>query len=301
MSSTSGLIELITGSTSATGINIENTSATTGGIRIKASGATGDINIQSVDNINLTSSGAGGDIILTSASTAAGAVKLTNSSTGGISLETNRNAVDGISIVNNVGGVKILAGKSTPGITFGDPSGNFATMDEFGTGAVAYYVGAAGAATYPVVYPLYWFSTATGGQTTSQCRVGSFANNDTGENFIRYRLPFRSRVVGMTLISDQETVNAAGTFIHMSVTNTTGLDTTPAYAYWIYNAGAAADNIVVSSTFLGSVTSVAEIPAATTFYVFLAYGSTGTNINVVGTARTVPSEFQVHLYLQQVA
>jgi len=144
-------------------------------------------------------------------------------------------------------------------------------------------------------------STASGGQTTSQCRVGSFPDNNTAETFIRYRLPYKARVVGMTLLSDGETVNASTTYIHMSVTNTTGLDLTPAYSYWIYNAGAGADDIVVSSNIGSSVVGVADIPANTTFYVFLAFGSAGATINVVGTARTVPSEFQVHLYCQQVS
>ena len=85
----------------------------------------------------------------------------------------------------------------------------------------------------------------------------------------------------------------------MSITNRTGLDTSPAYGYWIYNAGVAnPGNIVVSDS--GSMTNVGDIPANTTFYVYMAFGSSGTTINSVGTARSVPTEFQIHLYLQQV-
>jgi hypothetical protein len=55
LSSTTGAIELITGSASATGINIENTNATTGGIRLKTTGTSGDISITSADDITITS------------------------------------------------------------------------------------------------------------------------------------------------------------------------------------------------------------------------------------------------------
>lgn len=103
----------------------------------------------------------------------------------------------------------------------------------------------------------------------------------------------------MTLISDGETINASQTYIHISVDNATGLDTTPTYAHWIYNAGVAnLGDIVITDN--GSMTSVADIPANSTFFVFMAFGSLGASINVVGTARTVPAEFQVHLWIQQV-
>jgi hypothetical protein len=83
------------------------------------------------------------------------------------------------------------------------------------------------------------------------------------------------------------------------VTNTTGLDASPNYAYWIYDAGVGnAGDIVVTDN--SNMTSVADIPANSTFYVFLAFGSSGATINSVGTARTVPAEFQVHLWIQQV-
>jgi hypothetical protein len=300
LSSTTGAIELITGSSSATGINIENTNATTGGIRLKTNGTTGDIDILCVDNIRLTTSGAAGEIELTSASTAAAAILLENSSSGGISLKSARNTTSGINIENTgaSGGIQIRSGSGGK-VALGQAA-THATIGTDGVGAVGYYVGASGAASFPLVYPVYWFSTQTTGQTTSQCRVGSFANNDTTENFIRYRVPFKSKIVGMSIMSDQETINASQTYIHISIDNATGLDTTPTYGYWIVNAGAGASNLIDSSTISGSVVSVADIPADTTFFLFLAFGSTGTSINVVGTARTVPSEFQVHLYLQQV-
>lgn len=277
LSSTTGQIELKTGASTNTGINIENTNATDGGITLKTNGTTGDIIITSGDNINLTASGTGGDVLITSSSSSTAGIKLSNLGTGGIS---------------------ILSSTTSP-LTMGTGTTDYATVSSAGVGATQYWVGSGGASSFPLIYPVYWFSTQTAGQTTSQMRVGSFANNDTAETFLRYRLPFKSTVRSILLLSDDETLNANTTYIHISITNTTGLDTTPNYAYWIYNAGAGnTGNIVVTDN--GSMTNVADIPANTTFYVYLAFGSSGTTINSVGTARTVPSEFQVHLYLQQV-
>jgi hypothetical protein len=258
LTSSTGDIELITGSLSAQGINIENTNTTTGGIRLKTAGTT-----------------------------------------GGIQLETSNSGSSGLKLSNvGTGGIQILSSTATA-LQLGTGTTNYATISSSGVGAVEYWVGSGGAATFPMTFPLNWFSTQTAGQTTSQCRVGSFANNDTGETFLRYRLPYRSRIRAITLLSDGETINANQTYIHISITNTTGLDTSPAYGYWIYNAGVAnPGDIVVTDN--GNMISVADIPANSTFYVFLAYGSTGIIINSVGTARTVPGEFQVHLYLQQV-
>jgi hypothetical protein len=299
LTSTTGQIELTTAATGNTGINIENTSTGTGGITIKTAAAgTGDIVIDSGDAITvnadndivITTAGTGSEIKMNSASTSVASIELV--SAGGIVLQGAGNT-----------NVKITGGANPIyGVELGDDASVIASVRDGGMGvAGGYFVGALGALSNHLVFPLMWMSTSTGGQTTSQCRVGSFPDNNTAETFIRYRLPYKARVVAMTLLSDGETVNANTTYIHMSVTNTTGLDLTPAYSYWIYNAGAGADDIVVSSNISSSVVGVADIPANTTFYVFLAFGSAGATINVVGTARTVPSEFQVHLYCQQVS
>lgn len=277
ITSTTGQVNITTGALTNTGINIENTSSTTGGITLKTNGTTGDIILTSGDNINLTASGTAGDVLITSSSSSTGGITLSNLGTGGISIVSS----------------------TTSPLTMGTGSTNYATVSSAGVGATQYWVGTGGSASFPLIYPVYWFSTQTTGQTTSQMRIGSFANNDTAETFLRYRIPYKSTVSSILLLSDDETINANQTYIHISITNTTGLDTTPNYAYWIYNAGVAnPGNIVVSDS--GSMTNVADIPANTTFYVYMAFGSSGTTINSVGTPRTVPTEFQVHLYLQQV-
>jgi hypothetical protein len=220
-------------------------------------------------------------------------------SAGQVSISANNNSTEGILLKQNgTGGVRVLSSTTSP-LTMGTGTTNYATVSSAGVGATEYWVGSGGANSFPLSYPLLWLSTATTGQTTSQCRVGSFPDNNTAETFIRYRFPFRSRIRAMTLLSDGETINASQTYIHISATNTTGLDASPNYAYWIYDAGVGnPGDIVVTDN--GSMTSVADIPANTTFYVFLAFGSLGATINSVGTARTVPAEFQVHLWIQQV-
>lgn len=64
INSTTGQIELKTGAGGITGINIENTSTTTGGITLKTNGSTGDINLTSAYDVILTASA--GQITLTS-------------------------------------------------------------------------------------------------------------------------------------------------------------------------------------------------------------------------------------------
>jgi hypothetical protein len=250
--------------------------------------------IQSSSSAKLTIGGSNttltntGDVLLQSTGTS-----------GSLSISANNNSTEGILIQQNgTGGVRILSSTTAP-LIMGTGTTNYASVSSAGVGATEYWVGSGGANSYPLSYPLMWMSTATSGQTTSQCRVGSFPDNNTAETFIRYRLPFRGRIRAMTLISDGETINANQTYIHISATNTTGLDASPNYAYWIYDAGVGnAGDIVATDN--GSMTSVADIPANTTFYVFLAFGSSGATINSVGTARTVPAEFQVHLWIQQV-
>lgn len=221
------------------------------------------------------------------------------STASNVSISANGTSTEGILIKQNgTGGVRILSSTTSP-LIMGTGTTNYASVSSAGVGATEYWVGSGGANSFPLSYPLMWMSTATTGQTTSQCRIGSFPDNNTAETFIRYRFPYRSRVRAMTLVSDGETINASQTYIHISVTNATGLDTSPNYAYWIYDAGVAnPGEIVVTDN--GSMTSVADIPANSTFYVFLAYGSLGISINSVGTARTVPAEFQVHLWIQQI-
>jgi hypothetical protein len=118
ITSTTGQIELKTGGTSLTSINIENTSATSGGITMKTSGtsgisisstsATGDIGITSGDNINLTTTGTGGDILITSASTSTSqAIEL--SATAG-----------GINITADAGDINITAGAGNDIINTGN-------------------------------------------------------------------------------------------------------------------------------------------------------------------------------------
>ncbi len=62
--STSGVIELKTGALTNTGINIENTNATTGGITLKTAGTTGDIVLTCRDDITMTTDNADGIISL---------------------------------------------------------------------------------------------------------------------------------------------------------------------------------------------------------------------------------------------
>jgi len=229
-----------------------------------------------------------------------GVVTLQSTGTSGqVSISANNNSTEGILIQQNgIGGVRILSSTTYP-LYMGTGTTNYASVSSSGVGATEYWVGSGGANSYPLTYPLMWMSQQTTGQTATQCRIGSFANNDTAETFIRYRLPYRGRIRAMTLISDGETINASQTYIHISVTNQTGLDTTPNYAHWIYDAGVGnTGDIVVTDN--GNMTSVADVPANTTFYVYMAFGSTGASINSVGTARSVPSEFQVHLWIQQV-
>jgi hypothetical protein len=250
--------------------------------------------IQSSSSAKLTIGGSDttltntGDVLLQSTGTS-----------GSLSISANNNSTEGILLQQNgTGGVRILSSTTSP-LIMGTGTTNYASVSSAGVGATEYWVGSGGANSFPLSYPLMWMTSATtGGHTTTQCRVGSFPDNNTSETFIRYRFPFRSRVRAMTLISDGETINANQTYVHISVTNTTGLDASPNYAYWIYDAGAGGSDVVATDN--GSMTSVADIPANSTFYVFVAFGSAGSTINVVGTARSVPAEFQVHLWIQQV-
>lgn len=87
LSSTTGDIELITGSASATGINIENTNATSGGIAIKTNGTTGDISITSGDDITIQSTpNTGGAITIE--------VGTLSSATGTLRLDANSGTIE---------------------------------------------------------------------------------------------------------------------------------------------------------------------------------------------------------------
>ena len=103
LSSTAGQIELKTGALTNTGINIENTNTTTGGITLKTNGTTGDIVLESGDNIAINAPANFGSIGLNTTGTNSSIALFANATNGGIVSSAFSHSFSGTTFSNDVG------------------------------------------------------------------------------------------------------------------------------------------------------------------------------------------------------
>ena len=181
MTSTTGQIELKTAGTSLTSINIENTSATTGGITMKTSGtsgisiestsATGDIILESGDNINLTTTNTAGDILITSTNAD---VDITCGATKEI---------------------KFVVGTTTEG-----------GINSKGTFGTSLFVGDL-TTYYPVCFTIVLMQKTFNTSSLTDLDFGYRINNDSGNTCNRFMHPFPYVIVGYSVVADDDANN----------------------------------------------------------------------------------------------
>jgi hypothetical protein len=210
MTSTTGQIELKTAGTSLTSINIENTSATTGGITMKTSGtsgisisstsATGDIAIESGDNLNLTTTNTAGDILITS----------TNADvdiTCGASKE-----------------IKFVAGSTTEGGV--NSKGIFGTS--LFVGNLTTY--------YPVCFTIVLMQKTFNTSALTDLDFGYRINNDSANICNRFMHPFPYVIVGYSVVADDDANNTNFT-VFFTKYSATAQDTVVSADYQSFTTG----------------------------------------------------------------
>ena len=208
--STTGQIELKTAGTSVTSINIENTSATTGGITMKTSGtsgiaitstsATGDIILESGDNLNLRTTNTAGDILITSSNAD---VDITCGSTKEI---------------------KFVVGSTTEGGI--NSKGTFGTS--FFVGDLTTY--------YPVCFTIVLMQKTFNTSSLTDLDFGYRINNDSGNTCNRFMHPFPYVIVGYSVVADDDANNT--TFqVFFTKYSATAQDTAVATDFQSFNSG----------------------------------------------------------------
>jgi hypothetical protein len=210
INSTTGQIELKTAGTSLTSINIENTSATTGGITMKTSGssgisiestsATGDIILESGDNLNLRTTNSSGDILITSSNADVDI-------TCGSSKE-----------------IKFVVGSTTEGGI--NSKGTFGTS--FFVGDLTTY--------YPVCFTIVLMQKTFNTSSLTDLDFGYRINNDSGNTCNRFMHPFPYVIVGYSVVADDDANNT--TFqVFFTKYSATAQDTAVATDFQSFNSG----------------------------------------------------------------
>jgi hypothetical protein len=190
ITSTTGQIELKTGGTSLTSINIENTSVTTGGITMKTSGssgiaisstsATGDVTIDAVDNINLTTTGTAGEIVITS----------TNSN-----VDITCGAGDTITLTNGVTEKQTITSTTTT-IT----NTNTGVVGNFTASRI--FVGTIASNTPLLSFQLSGIKNGT--STSGGLLLQPALDNVGGQDIFNFQVPFPIRILKYVLMFDAD-------------------------------------------------------------------------------------------------
>jgi hypothetical protein len=191
ITSTTGQIKLETGALTNTGILIENTNTTTGGITLKTNGSSGDIILSSVDNINITTSGSAGDILITSQTA---------------DVEISCGAVgDAIRLING----------TTTKMTITSSAINVASL----ISTEGYFTGVSGAFTSPLVSFAITLYPTDYNTTSSQLSLGYPDANTANVNRV-VRFPYRMRCVGWSVSGDGDAHSAVS--LQLKITNQSG-------------------------------------------------------------------------------